>query len=285
MTCRFSSVLLASILISACGGGGDGGGDGDGESTSLSDVQPVVKHFSPTSNPVRLDTVIASNQYHLFSDNRSIIKRKNCSGLVCKDESGQIADITSEANSGFGMLEANGRVNGPEKRNVTLENKIDSAPIGNMISYVYWMGSSIFYTLNSNMFNPKYPSVGYYYQQAAIAMGDNTGSRPSGNTTYTGKAVAISTDDFEDYEQEDLEKGDFSLTYDLNNASVEIDLKFEDWDHTFDPVNVSSDGSFSGNSNGEIVRGAFFGSGHKEVALTYEIPEKSVVGAFGGIKD
>ena len=272
MTYCFSSILLASILhlISACGGGSGG------ESTSLSDVQPVVKHFSPTANPVRLDTIISGNLYYLSPKSRFTLA-KDCSGLVCKTAAGQTLDFTYEANSQIGMLNADGRVNGPATRNVQLSNGT-----GNMIGHFYWMGSSIFYTTNISDSN----RAGKYYKQGTYAMGEGTGSRLLKNATHTGKVIAISTGgDFEDYEQEDVEHGDFSLTYDLNDASVEIDLKFEDWDHTFNAVNVSSDGSFSGNSNGKIVRGAFFGSGHKEVAGTYEIPGKSVVGAFGGIKD
>lgn len=52
------------------------------------------------------------------------------------------------------------------------------------------------------------------------------------------------------------------------------------------PTRVNPDGSFSRpTTDGGKLEGNFFGSNHKEVAGTYDLPRAGIVGAFGGIRD
>ena len=145
------------------------------------------------------------------------------------------------------------------------------------------MGDSVFGVANEN----GYVNGNYFTGQSASLMGDDTGSRPRGNATYTGKAIAIYVnEDYEDYDIGDVEYGDFYATYDFGDSTIEMDLDFDNWDGTFDPTTVNSNGSFSRTTNdGGNLKGNFFGNNHNEVAGTYDLPSESVVGSFGGIKE
>lgn len=67
------------------------------------------------------------------------------------------------------------------------------------------------------------------------------------------------------------------------------------WRHRFTSISVSSDGSFSRQLDdyddryitydGPTLDGVFFGKNHREIAGTYTLPSRNVLGSFGGIKD
>lgn len=261
---RISSLVAASVLLAACGSGGGG---------NTSSVEPLVPPSRQT--PVSVDTVILSN-IDVVSLLLNRVIRVNCSGLVCRDDTGDSVNL-SYALPDEQFLERNGRVNGPTTRTGSEDGS-------DFTLYAYWMGDSMFSVAETLGFNS---ALGNFDSQFAMVAGDNTDSRPLGDATYTGKTVAISTGDgFEGYQRGDVEYGDFYLTYDFGDRTVEVDIEFDDWDASFLPSRVSSNGSFSrATTDGGNLRGAFFGSGHKEVAGTYNLPSYEVVGAFGGIKD
>lgn len=174
-------------------------------------------------------------------------------------------------------LQRNGKVNGPQVESKTVDRSGNNADVN---FYSYWMGYSGF-TLTRSL-------TDISHERFAWVIGDNTGSRPSGNVSYTGKAMATPFS-FSESLDGDVQHGDFYLTYNLGDNTVEIDLDFEDWDASFPSIEVTSDGSFmSGDGSGrenDMLRGSFFGPDHNEVAGTYRVLSESVIGSFGGVKD
>ena len=229
---------------------------------------------------VTYDTVIPST-IHLQTARGSTTLGVNCNGLNCRASNGNNLDLSLSLKL-FDKLQRNGRVNGPHEESGTATvNGVTS----NITDYSYWMGDSVFGVSNESGFiNGLHTKV-----QSAGVMGNDTGSRPRGNATYTGKAIAIyvSDDDILGYNTGDVEYGDFYATYNYGENFINVDLEFDEWVHDFDSATVNSDGSFRVNESDEKLNGNFFGSGHREVAGTYEIldVDGSVVGSFGGIKD
>ena len=120
--------------------------------------------------------------------------------------------------------------------------------------------------------------------QYAMALGNNTGSRPTGSASYSGSAVAVSTLRGKAGE---LHYGSFTAGYDFGPRTITIDISFgRQGGEYFRGIGVASDGSFKyGAYDSENIRGTFFGSNHNEVAGTFYLPDDKLVGAFGGIKN
>lgn len=227
-----------------------------------------------------VDTVISSD-VHVVTQLGDEVLERNCTGTVCVEPDGSRSTISPEdLNVGF---EKNGVVNGPATRKASGVYQGISA---DLTAYAYWMGDSAFMAIDAI---GSHQTTGNFDYQQGMVIGKSTGSRPLGDATYTGKAVAISTGDTFD-DRGDVYYGDFSLTYDFASRSMEMDLVFDDWEDPvveFAPTNVAADGTFSRTTfDGEgKLRGAFFGENHSEVAGTFDLPQDEIVGAFGGKKD
>lgn len=286
-------MLASALILSACGSGGGGGetnqtiGSAGSQPNSSTLTGPNISPSQQTS--VAYDTAISSSG-HIQTSQGSDTIGVNCNGLKCRTSTGVSLDSSiSLALKRYEKLQRNGRVNGPYEESGTLT--IDGVT-GNVTVYGYWMGDSIFGVTSEN----GYINGNYYTGQNASLMGDDTGSRPGGNATYTGKTVAIFVnDDFssDGFHTGDVEYGDFYATYNFGENTIEMSLEFGwydsengEWDVELEPTLVKLDGSFSrGTYDGGNLEGSFFGNNHKEVAGTYDLPSESVVGAFGGIKD
>ena len=269
---RFSLIASAALLLTACGGSGGGSGGtnqtiGSGPNQISSTLTgPNIPPSQQTS--ITYDTAISSSGYIQTSQGSDTFG-VNCNGLKCRTSSGVSLDQSiSLALKQYEKLQRNGRVNGPyEESGTTTVN----GNTGNVTIYGYWMGDSIFGVASEN----GYVNGNYYTGQSASLLGDNTGSRPRGNATYTGKTVAMFVNDDGDFRTGDVDYGDFVAAYDFRDNTIAMGLEFgwyDDTDVYFNPTTVNSNGSFSRATNdGGNLKGNFFGNNHNEVAGTYDI--------------
>ena len=285
-------VLLAAVLTSACKAGFFIiTNDGSGPSSGMSYV-PLAGLASPgkvgwfintrDDDASTIDSLISSNIHELSYEEGFRVIGYNCIELLCRNS--ETEDLHDLASSKFRLWDGNGKINGPEKNAADFSQGLG----GFVISYTYLMRNSLFWVANT-----KDSSSGYEHKAVYVA-GNSSRSRPSGNATYTGKVIAISTGDVFT-EREDLHFGDFHLTYDSRDNTMKIDIDFDDRNYSLKPNHVSSKGKFSRTiTNGadlkddffsSDLRGGFFGSNHGEVAGTFELLSEKVIVTFGGLKD
>ena len=214
---KSSLVLLASALIlSACGSGGGGGetnqtiGSAGSQPNSSTLTGPNISPSQQTS--VAYDTAISSSG-HIQTSQGSDTIGVNCNGLKCRTSTGVSLDSSiSLALKRYEKLQRNGRVNGPYEESGT---STINGVTGNVTVYGYWMGDSIFGVASEN----GYVNGNYYTGQNASLLGNDTGSRPTGDATYRGKTVAIFFRDEGGYTVGDEDMGIFLL-----NTTSEIIL-------------------------------------------------------------
>lgn len=270
---KFSFALLASLVLAGCGSGGGGGND---QTFSTTLTGPFIPPSQRT--PITTDTAIIST-LHARTASGSRTVGVDCVGLTCTSDAGITLNLSNRTSSDD-YAQRNGRVNGPHiESGVVTQNGISS---DNTV-YSYWMGDAAFAVVREVVFANGI-QTSFYYGQVA---GDNTGSKPRGNATYSGRAIAVAVNnDFDGYRTGDVDYGDFYATYNFGNSTIEMDIEFDDWSTNFIPTRVASNGSFSRvTTDGGELKGNFFGANHNEVSGVYDLPSQGVVGAFGGIKD
>lgn len=125
--------------------------------------------------------------------------------------------------------------------------------------------------------------------RSSFTVGDLTDSRPLGNATWQGLMVGMPTtgDD-----SGDLLQGDATLTYSLDNQSLDAEFtNIQNIDklaaHSvstvrFTGVPVDAEGEFEAGSVGNRVQGGFYGPDHAETAGIFE--KSNIVGSFGAKK-
>ncbi len=122
--------------------------------------------------------------------------------------------------------------------------------------------------------------------RSGIALGDLTGSRPSGSATWRGAMVGTPATGTG---RGDRLLGDAILTYDMGSGL--LDAAFTNIRNTdrlrahttaavrFDDISVGPRGTFSAGVAGNLIQGGFAGPGHAEAAGIFE--QANMVGSFG----
>ncbi len=260
------------MLLAACGSAGS-----DTAMDPPVHNDPVVNRYIDTLKdpmdsalwvPGEPDTLItfSSSSHRTYE---TVYDDWDCSGLICNfnDSDFDYTEILyiDEDETAFN---SNGLVNGPSKR-----------LSGTYEAYDYWMSDSMFSLVSEAVNNQE-------YIHQAVVLGNNTGSRPSGIATYSGRTVAAQAG--RDGYSVDIYHGIFNGVYNFRDSTIGVLISFPDIrvNASFEKVPVSSNGSFSVGNQGsrKLLDGAFFGRNHNEVAGTYILRDYRLVGSFGGIK-
>ncbi len=288
-TFTVSSLVAASMLLAACGSAGsDTAMDPPVHNDPVGDRYTGILNDATDSAlwvPGEPDTLIVSNE--ILPGTGGIRFDFYCSGLSCANEFS--SDEFVFGPSFFNLADEtafnqNGLVNGPTKRTIPTK-RLTSSDIKIATTYDYWMGDSMF-SVVQEPYNNLVKSFGPQY---SVVLGNNTGSRPSGTASYTGKTVAITTDNTRGRDLGNVHHGLFNGIYNFRNNTIGLVISFPDIrvNTSFEKVPVSPNGSFSVSKVGSSreLDGAFFGRNHNEVAGTYFLEDDKLVGSFGGIKN
>lgn len=268
------SLVAASMFLAACGSAGS---DTAMKASNAPDRDPPS-----TRTPLIPDTLISSDWVTTKGGNLNI----SCESLACAQ--GRRHYSYSALHLPITGFNKNDKVNGPTRRVVNDDGTTHTI-------YDYWMGDSMF---SARTWVSDNDPSGYNSEYNALAfgtvLGNDTGSRPSGSATYSGKTTAFTispeaTFNINRNPVGTVHHGEFTADYDFSNKLINISLDFPDFlVPTFFSSKVLSDGTFSRkayNDNESHMRGAFFGNNHNEVAGSYFHSVYGIAGSFGGIKD
>lgn len=289
---QFLSVLLV-VLVFGCGGGGGGDSSipdpraGGVQQPTFTDGQVV-----PTAN-----AIIAQSDSLIISDlvgklrGETYLATSSCSKTRCNIYLGgslidtvRLQDIKSLGIDPNLTYSAIGEKNGVK----IAQGRGRTSAYGlsvNAENYGGWLDHSAFlverYTVRSGSISGV--NVSGLQFGDGISIGDDTGSRPSGNATWGG--VMMGATDVNGPTQ--TLRGDATISYDLRQNSLNVlfteiynlntNSRFQDmqWSN----IGVSSTGTFNqytGNSN---IQGRFYGPSHAEVGGVFI--HSVAIGAFG----
>lgn len=262
------SLVAASMLLAACGSAGS--------DTAMNASNAPDRDPPSTRTPLIPDTLISSDWVTTKGGNLNV----SCESLACAQ--GRRHYSYSALHLPITGFNKNDKVNGPTRRVVNDDGTTHTI-------YDYWMGDSMF---SARTWVSDDDPSGYNNEYNALAfgtvLGNDTGSRPSGSATYSGKTTAFTISNVNRNPVGTVHHGEFTAEYHFSNKFIDITLDFPDFIPIFSTHKVLSDGTFSRkayNDNESHMRGAFFGNNHNEVAGSYFNSIYGIAGSFGGIKD
>ena len=212
----------------------------------------------------------------------------DCEGRVCNYDDGE--EVFEDRLDDY-VVDAGGHE--------ALMNKNDIDVVQFAVAYEYGegvnSGSNVRYGLGLwgqeniawTFFDHGYGYYGRYeYYESRIA-GDSPGSNPSGDATYTGVMAGsvVEKDSAFPLNTPDWVMGDAALTFSLADSTlgasftniVSLASGTAHDDLSWENVSVM-DGAFDHGGTGDYLNGAFFGTGHEEVAGAFE--QDSIAGVF-----
>ena len=289
--------LLTILCAASLAGYGCGGGGGD------TGAKPTIQSLTGASPPVetgnqqqaralglieRADSVIVSTMHvetAVDDDEASTFTVPyRCAGATC------VYTFPGEDPRTRVLSEDDATLSNPKavgtKHGVTLIREVDEPEYRSLGG---WMTHSAFVvatdrdTYQREIDPPQSVREDYRY---AAALGDLTGTRPTGTATWRGAMVGtpVGGDD-----RGDQLWGDALLTYRMATSS--LDAAFTDIQNidklrahstasvSFSGVPVSAEGTFRQGETGNRIQGGLYGPGHAEAAGIFE--QRNLIGAFG----
>ena len=290
---RFLSVLVTTLVLTACGGGDSGGSGGllrpdDSTLALIGATAPVETPGAQSARSPgivsRADSLIFSTIYGETTHNELPSFRLNarCSGITCsitEHRFGYYQTVSlSDMDFASGDVSALGTKNG-----ITLMSQAGSEDGTEFTAFGAWMHHSGF-AVQTGKEAVQGETVWVRY---GLAGGDLTGRPPAGSATWRG--VMVGTPASGRGAGAHRLVGDASLRYDLN--ARDLDASFTNIKNIdrgaahsttmvqFVDIPVTFDGTFSAGLSGNRIQGGFYGPSHGEAAGIFE--QSNIVGAFG----
>ena len=285
-------LALAAVLSLAACGGGDSVSE---RAPTLGEIRELTGLTAPVetaaaqqarqqANAARVDSVILSTMHVeavLPGETRSFRLLSECSGPRCElhDPATGATDPFDLAASPIvrGDAEAIGSAHG-----ITLLSETGRHMGVARISLGAWMEHGSFGLFDDRAIGDEIEST-YRY---ALALGDLTGSPPTGSATWLG--IMVGTPIAGD-ERGDRLVGTAALNYDI--AAGGLDAAFSGIRNIdrgrahgveaviFSDLAIGAGGTFARGQSGARIQGGFYGPGHAEAAGIFE--QSGIAGAFG----
>ena len=295
-----AAILVTVVLLFGCGGGGGGGGSRVPQQPSTrvpGDLSPPTftdASIVPAFNEVvqRSDSLIVSDLFGKFRG-ETFEAPTRCSKTACTIDLGSGYTATTDVRDARDLgLDENLEYSGVgEKHGIRIaEARGRSTGLGfpaDVLSYGAWLDHSAFdfdlYTIVSGTLGDV--DLAGLQIGGAVSIGDDTGSRPTGNATYRG--VMVGGTDVNGPPQALL--GDATLLYDMGRNDLDVSFTniknlatggdFQDM--RWSQLPVDSAGSFDQETSVRDIKGRFYGPNHAEVGGVFVHKPAQAVGAFG----
>lgn len=285
-----AAAVAAFILLplSACGGGGDG------PAVSIGDVRDLTGLSAPAETPAsqsarapaivsRADSLIISTIHGetTHSDVPQFRLRARCSGTRCSISEPTTGYTQTVRLSDLEFSASDTNAIGT-KHGITLMSGTARSQGDVFTGFGAWMLHSSFAVQTESLRAQGITVNGRY----AMAGGDLTGSRPTGNATWLGLMVGTPATG---NNRGDQLQGDAALNFDLSANSLDVAFgSIKNIDRgaahstqtvMFQNVQLGLRGTFEAGLAGNRIQGGFYGPGHAEAAGIFE--QSNIVGAFG----
>ena len=285
--------ITALLFLAACGGGSGGVGDvprvDPGPTQSLTGLEsPSFQDSEILPALARIyglaDTIIATDLPFIYQGQQVVVEtrcfRSTCTAIDPDTGAGVTWDLT--------FSPAGYRVTGVgDKNGVHLAHGVVSRTVGNtrfsISTYGAWLDHSGFSIEYGRIDSGEFSGLEL---AAGSSLGNDTGTRPTGNATWiglmvggtrvNGTAQAIQGDARVIYNlSRNTLDAAFSRIYNLDTRQLHVAPSMN-----WNGVQVRNDGSFYGSiSSVNEIQGRFYGPGHAEVGGVFEHP--TAIGAFG----
>ena len=296
------SLLSVTILaLAACGGGGGGGGGGQSgkPAVSFDSIRDLTGTTAPVESPAaqkarapailsRADSLILSTLHAETNipEVPTLRLQARCAGAQCL-----ISDTTigySQTVSLSDLITVDGPTDAVgTKHGITLMYQTASTTSTDYTTLGAWMQHGAFASMNIEKGTVQVQDFAVDFTgRLAMAGGDLTGTRPTGNATWLGLMVGTPATGSN---RGDRLMGDAALNYDINAGGLDVAFSsIKNIDRgaahstptvIFTDVQISTRGTFEAGFVGNRIQGGFYGPAHIEAAGIFE--QSNIVGAFG----
>ena len=293
-------IVAASFILYGCGGGGGSSTVAVAKESRLdpSAAQKLTGAQPPaeTSGDIlarepgiiaRTDGLIASTLYGDLNTPgyTQVAVRASCSGRRCTYSVGgdnfpiDLENLHPDPNEAHRPVLT--------KYGITILEQTGRIGYTNYHIFGGWLDHSVF-LLETGTYRVPVDNRNATYRLGGAA-GDLTGTRPGGTAKWQG--LMAGTPQFGP-NKGDLLQGDASLTYNMASGTLaatftgiknlDRNIAYSVIGLRFDDVPVSTNGTYSAGTAGNLIRGGFAGPAHAETAGIVE--QRGIVGAFGASK-
>lgn len=297
---RFTAVLFTAILLAGCGGGGGGGGSSRSPTMETPPPSQPPPTFTDSEIIPSLNSIIQRSDSLILSDlagkfrGETYAAPTSCTRMSCTTDLGygytSSSDLRDVRDLGLDTAlrySAVGEENGVRIAQVDGRSTFLGFP-ADYRGYGAWLDDSAFSVTLATIRNGRLEGVNLAGLEVGygISIGNDTGTRPTGNATWRG--IMVGGTDINGPVQSI--RGNATLTYDVgrndldvaftNNRIVDTGSRFQDmrWSN----LSVDSTGSFKQETPQRDIEGRFYGPNHAEVGGVFVHPE--AIGAFGAQK-
>ena len=294
-----SVTILALAACSGGGGGGGGGGQSGKPAVSFDSIRDLTGTTAPVESPAaqkarapailsRADSLILSTVHAETNipEVPTLRLQARCAGAQCL-----ISDTTigySQTVSLSDLITVDGPTDAVgTKHGITLMYQTASTTSTDYTTLGAWMQHGAFASMNIEKGTAQVQDFAVDFTgRLAIAGGDLTGTRPTGNATWLGLMVGTPATGSN---RGDRLMGDAALNYDMNAGGLDVAFSsIKNIDRgaahstptvTFTDVPISTRGTFEAGFVGNRIQGGFYGPAHIEAAGIFE--QSNIIGAFG----
>ena len=299
-----AGLSVTILALAACGGGGGGGGGGPSgkPALSLDSIRDLTGATAPVESPAaqkarapailsRADSLILSTVHGETNvpEVPTFHLQARCAGGQCLISNPTIG--YSQTVSLSDLITVDGPTDAVgTKHGITLLYLTASTTGTDYTALGAWMQHGAF-SVNTEKGTVQVQDFAVDFTgRWAMAGGDLTGTRPTGNATWLGLMVGTPATGSN---RGDRLMGDAALNYDINAGGLDVAFSsIKNIDRgaahstptvTFTDVPISTRGTFEAGFVGNRIQGGFYGPAHIEAAGIFE--QSNIVGAFGARRD